>query len=823
MGKIPFYNGFAGRDSGFAEKRRVFSHAPDPHTAPAEAEEENHAEATPPPPPPLEENNSISAQEKRQILAAVEKQRKEGLNIKTSTDISNTIRNAFAARDDLKQRLQEVDKKIAGSKNADIAAKWKALKAEGAGQLKAKEEALDELKKEWLPLRVEARVNLKNTIEGKNADIPKRYKAAKEETQAEAEEMEIEFRMSEKSLKGNSEIKWVFDENNWGATNQKLLEDIKKAKDRDDTAKAKALVKRLKQHLILESLLKPSDVRDIQSGGELSPEIRVLLYHLQQDAFVDGLVTITADNVAELLESTDPEKGIFDAKGNLKLKSEGALVTEAFTKLLDQVTGNPELAKKAEEAAEVKSKAAEKVKKLEEELNSKEIGKRKESQNLKKEKNKIQTEIEVADEKIQVLEKIATKKVELAGAKKKAEAAAEEKSELDERLTTIKSTTALETAFEMNKKAKEVRNAKAEAEAQVTGISTEIENLSKSVIKYLQDKDIIPKTFTAVDLDTIADEAAAKLKEMKANKGLELEEKNREVSESKETVEEKEAKLKEAKLKLKEAEEAEEAAQKELKEWKEANVDTVESRKLSPEEIARIGQAQIFEKDGLGKDIAEHAARLRVNMDILAAREGEATQRNLEFLEGVAQDKQISNSKMHKVKNFLSLGFLDATDDFKSPMRGKKLIENIAKEFKQENHLKINLDPRGLAKLKLSEEQLVLLFGACTHAIKTEKLDVGDRVALSRLADNAKRLILQKRIGTERENESIEKIDTDDYMRLTKDAEGGWMNKGLGYLKKPFGGSKKFLGEAKHISDNVTYRIAKGVHSGLFGKKSKAH
>jgi len=66
MGKIPFYNGFAGRDSGFAEKRRVFLHD-DSHAAPAVAEAEEASK----PQLPKSEIDSLSAVEKEALKSFI--------------------------------------------------------------------------------------------------------------------------------------------------------------------------------------------------------------------------------------------------------------------------------------------------------------------------------------------------------------------------------------------------------------------------------------------------------------------------------------------------------------------------------------------------------------------------------------------------------------------------------------------------------------------------------------------------------------------------------------------------------------------------------
>jgi hypothetical protein len=753
MGKIPSYNEFAEKNSNFVEKRMVFSHAPDPHAAPAEAAHEEAA-----PPPALEENHSISAQEKRQILEAIEKRRVSELS---GADITNSIRNALSSNADWVKKLKLVDQKILGSKTDDIAEKWKELKVEGLRQMRAREEVLREMQQQNKIVRAIMRPKIGELIEEKASQITISDSEAEAHLRAEAQGMESEYRLSAKDIKANIEIGWIFNATEWGKTDEVLAA----------TPKGE---KRLKQRIILDKLMKPSDLHDITSGGEeLGPELRTLLYYLQDNAFVNGLTN-----------------------------------EKTFKKLLDQVEGNPELAKRKKEEEKNKAEAAAAVDKLEKELGGgdkkeqlieiqeaidnldKKISEKgyssmhdevsasmfkpedfddylklKEEKNnltkqaeeiknqtttiglrgelifLEERKEELEDEIAGIDRSSTGVTKIEDKEAELAEWESKAQLARGEVEQLDD---------------EKNKKGIDKAKARlVEAEGKCVRIRKEIENIRKYTSK------------EPFELEADKRKIKSELKKI-----------DREIAEKTKAVEKKETALNEAKQKLEEAEAAAKSAEDEMKAWKEANGD--KAKKLSPEEIARAGQAKIFEAGGLGKDTAEHAARLRVNMDVLSAKEGEATKRNLEFLEGSAKETHRTNGFVGNLKHYLTLGIYGAKEDFQSPMRGKNLIENIAKEFKQENHLKIDLNPRGLAKLKLSEEQLVLLFGACTHAVKTEKLDIGDRIALSRLADNAKRLILQKRIGTERENQSIEKIDIGDYMRLAKGTKAKKGEKGKG-------------------------------------------
>jgi hypothetical protein len=242
------------------------------------------------------------------------------------------------------------------------------------------------------------------------------------------------------------------------------------------------------------------------------------------------------------------------------------------------------------------------------------------------------------------------------------------------------------------------------------------------------------------------------------------------IDEAKEEFEKKKKALKEAKTKLEEATATVEASEKELKEWEEANKGKV--KKLSAKEIAEIGKKEIFlQENQFEGEAAEKAAELAVRLDIAAASEREATLRNLEFLEGVAADDTSRGKTVNTIKNTLSLGLMNGIENFSAPMRGENLIKSVAKELHKEGKLKINCNQRDLAKLDLSEDQLVLLYGVCQHALKHEKLSLGDRVALSRLSGNAKRLIAKARVGTDREGAAIESVRLSDYQKLAKEAK----------------------------------------------------
>ncbi|MFA5352338.1 MAG: hypothetical protein WC304_03610 [Candidatus Gracilibacteria bacterium] len=760
MGKIPFYNGFAGRDSGFAEKRRVF----------------------------LDTDGKTSEQLEKQILDAIKKEREKELG---TVDVITSIREAFASQKDLTKRIAEVDAKIkiAGS-TPEIAEKWRILKIEGLKQMRAKEEILKQMQESGRVLRTLDRASLKLLIDRKAATI--QDSDVEKDLQDEAAAAKSEFLMSKESLAANSEISWVFDSGVW-------------AKDKtDEDFYTQYGEKKLKQRLILRKLLRLSDLQEITTNGDLSAETRVLLYHLKDDNFVNQILPAFA-------KTPDWENG--------NLKSECLPKSGSFAKLLEEVTGNPELAKKKKEADKKKTEAegeSEKIKKaLDGDGSTTASGIRGELDELEKEKKAQQDKIGSIDEKLGKLAEIKTKEVEeasatskLASTTAKLQRLRDEKEQLpnqpriqkidyeisaiNEEIATLNEADNAQTSRLKNSRRLSSLAAKGGLNSdQITNLKQQLKDLenradnlraedaayaraketaiteSDTILKDEEEKLTVIQAQLANLRGGISGVTDSSLKSQKRDEEKELKKIERKISEKDAEIEKKEKALKEAKEKLEEAEVAVEAASKEMLEWDEANAD--KSKKLSAEEIARIGKAAVFaSENNFEKDIADRAARLRINTDILAAREGEATKRNLEFLEGVAAGRLIFNSRKHKILNFATLGWLGAVEDFKTPMRGKKLIDNLAKEFKQEGKLEMHLNYRELAKLKLSEEQLVLLYGACEHALKTEKLDIGDRVALSRLSSNAKRLILQARVGTDRENESIEKISIADYNKVAK-------------------------------------------------------